>query len=345
LNLQESEAALAWLDYRFAASSRYWQTLTQLSSTPRFLMTFKAPALTPITAGFLFALASAALFAIRPIFVKLVYAEGIDPTTLIAYRMLFSAPFYLAMLTLLLRDPEKQEKLNFRLVLASCGVGLMGYYSASLLDLVGLQYVTAQLGRMILYIYPTLVVLLGAMFFGQRITWKIVVPLLITYLGVAIIFGHDLKAFGSDVITGGLFILGSALSFSIYLLFAKDLIPKLGSRLFTSIALLSASAGIFIHYALSRLLFAEHLPSLPSSTGLIWILVIAIFCTVIPTFFTTSAVARIGAERTGIVAMVGPAFTSSFAILILGELFTVYHALGIVLTVLGVWVLRKYSES
>ncbi len=294
-----------------------------------------------ITAGFLFGIASAALFAIRPIFVKLVYAEGIDPTTLIAFRMLFSIPIYALMLILLLRDPDKKARLNRKAVLLTCIVGLFGYYAASFLDLVGLQYVTAQLGRMILYVYPTLVVVLGILFFRDTINLRTVISLVITYAGVIIILGHDLRSFGNDVLTGAIFILGSALSFAIYLIFSKSLITELGSRVFTCIALIAASIGIFIHYALTRSVMSPEV----NATGLFWILIIAIFCTVIPTFFTTSAVARIGANKTGIVAMVGPAFTSTFAILILNEVFTIYHAVGIFMTVMGVWYLHKEKQK
>lgn len=279
------------------------------------------------------------LFAIRPIFVKLVYAQGIDSATLIAFRMLFSAPFYAIMLIWLLQDPEKRALLTRNNILATAVIGMMGYYCASFLDLLGLQYLTAQLARMILYIYPTMVVVLGALFFAKPLSKRVIIPLAITYLGVLTIFVYDLNEFGSDVYKGSLFIIGSALSFAIYLLFAKNLITSMGSRVFTCIALLSASSGIFIHYALTRSLIAPQV----NSTGLFWILVIAIFCTVIPTFFTTAAVARIGADKTGIVAMIGPAFTSTFAILILSEAFTFYHAVGIALTIAGVWLLQRYS--
>jgi len=301
----------------------------------------KAFVLSPISVGFLFAIASAALFAVRPIFVKLVYAQGIDSLTLIAYRMLFSAPFYLFMLSMLLRDVETRAKLNFKRLARCCVIGIMGYCVASYLDLLGLQYVTAQLGRMVLYIYPTFVVLLGALLLGHKITWRIVIPLGITYLGVAIIFGHDLQEFGNDVIKGTLYITGSALAFSFYLLLSKDLITAIGSRLFTSIALLAASGAIFILYLFTM----SDGPTHTTPIGLFWILIIAIFCTVIPTFFTASAVARIGADRAGIVGLIGPGFTSVFAVLILAEQFTVYHAAGIVLTIIGVWVLRKVSNA
>jgi drug/metabolite transporter (DMT)-like permease len=201
----------------------------------------------------------------------------------------------------------------------------------------GLQYVTAQLGRMILYVYPTIVVILGVLFFKEKVSLRMLVSLTITYTGVAMIFGHDLEQFGSDVFTGALFILASALCFSIYLIFIKSLITEVGSRVFTCIALIAASIGIFIHYAVTRSVMSPEV----NAQGLFWILVIAIFCTVIPTFFTTSAVARIGANKTGVVSMIGPAFTSAFAILILSESFTIYHAVGIFMTVSGVWYLHR----
>jgi drug/metabolite transporter (DMT)-like permease len=293
--------------------------------------------LNPISVGFLFALGSAGLFAIRPIFVKLVYAEGTDPTTLIGFRMLFSLPVYAVILLWLLRDPELRARLTFRNVSLAAIVGWFGYYFASLLDLLGLQYVTAQLGRMVLYVYPTFVVLLGALLFQHKITLRTVASLLITYAGVLIIFGHDLESYGSDVIKGSLFILACALSFAIYLLFSKPLIQEMGSRLFTAIALISASLAILVHYGVTRSITAPNV----NETALFWIFIIAMFCTVIPTFFTTSAVARIGADKTGIVAMVGPGFTSLFAVSILHEPFTLYHLAGISITILGVWVLSR----
>jgi len=292
--------------------------------------------ISPTTVGIWFALASASMFAIRPIVVKLVYAQGTDAITLIAYRMLFSIPIYVVLLTVLLANPEHRDRLTFRRVMGASAVGLLGYYFASFLDLLGLQYVTAQLGRMLLYSYPTFVVLLGALFFGRTISKNIVVSLFITYTGIAIIFGHDLNVFGDDVITGALFIFVSALSFALYLLFCKQLIVDLGSRVFTCIALIAASVAILIHYAVTQTISEPQV----NEEALWLILFIALFCTVIPSFFTAAAVERIGADRTGIIGMVGPAVTSLFAVLILNENFTVYHAIGILVTVFGIWVLN-----
>ncbi len=293
------------------------------------------------TAGFMFAIASAALFAIRPVFVKLVYAEGTDPTTLIGFRMLFSLPVYALILLWLLRDPELRQRLTVKNVTQTAVVGWFGYYFASFLDLIGLQYVTAQLGRMVLYVYPTFVVIFGALFFKQKITLRTTASLLITYLGVLIIFGHDLQTFGPDVIKGSLIILLCAATFSFYLLFGKALIEEIGSRLFTSIALISASIAILSHYSLTQSISQPNV----NQTALFWVFIIAIFCTVIPSFFTTSAVARIGSDKTGIVAMVGPGFTSVFAVTILNESFTAFHLAGIVITIFGVWILGRSKRA
>ena len=301
----------------------------------------QAPQLSALSTGLLFAIASAALFAIRPIFVKLVYAEGVDPTTLIAFRMLFSLPIYIAMLLFLLRDPSKRSRLSYPAVLGTMSVGFLGYYLASFFDLLGLQYVTAQLGRMVLYVYPTFVVLICAFCFQQKITPRLVIAMLITYSGVGVIFGHDLQVYGSDVVRGSSLILASAFCFAFYLAFSKNLIEQLGSRVFTCIALISASIGIFAHYGITHSITSPEV----NSTGLFWILVIAIFCTVIPTFFTTAAISRIGSSKTGIISMVGPGFTSVFAVLVINESFTVFHMLGILLTVFGVWVLTTNENT
>lgn len=294
------------------------------------------------SAGLVFALGSAALFAIRPVFVKLVYAEGIDSLTLIYYRMLFSLPVYVLILAWLLRKQSHRERLSLKIITMTSIAGILGYFGASYFDLLGLQYVTAQLGRMILYTYPTFVVILGALFFQQKISGRTVISLLTTYLGISIIFGHDLNYFGSNTILGSSWIIGSAILFALYLLMSKNLINQLGSQLFTCVALISASLLIFVLYTFSSV---PSLNLLQQPKALLLILAIALFCTVIPTFFTTAAVDRIGADKTGIVAMTGPAFTAIFAVYSLNEAFTIYHLSGIILVIMGVAMLTNKTAG
>ena len=295
--------------------------------------------------GLLFAISSAALFAVRAIFVKLVYAEGVDPLTLIGFRMLFSLPLYACVLVFVLRSAERRARLTKTNVLFACFIGCLGYYSASYLDLIGLQYVTAQLGRLVLYTYPTFVVILGMIFFAEKITPRTIIALIITYSGVLLIFSYDISSYGNEVKKGVAFILLCALSFAFYLIMSKPLIKTMGSQLFTSLALIAASVAILCHYSVETYLRTGTIaPTQMTDTALFWIFIIALFCTVIPTYFTTAAVARIGAEKTGIAAMIGPAFTSIFAVSILGESFTLYHLVGMSLTVLGIWIIKPPSK-
>ena len=298
--------------------------------------------LSPVTTGFLFAIASAALFAVRPIIVKLIYAQDVDTTTLIALRMLFSVPFYLVLLIYFLRDAERRSRLDAKKTLQIIGIGMLGYYVASYLDLVGLKTVTAQLGRMILYTFPTFVVLFGALFFAKPITKRVILSLIITYTGISVIFGHDLNYFGSDIIVGGLFLTASAITFACYLLFAKPIIDDVGSRLFTCIALIGASIGILTHFSITH---SIHDAIEITRPAFYYCVFLALFCTVIPTFFTSAAVARIGADKTGIVAMTGPIFTSIAAVNIIGEAFTIYHFLGIIFIIAGVAILNDKKQA
>lgn len=296
--------------------------------------------------GLLFAVVSAVLFGARAIFVKLVYAEGVDPLTLIAFRMLFSLPLYAIVMLYILGNTERRARLNWRNALFSCFIGCLGYYIASYLDLIGLQYVTAQLGRVVLYTYPTFVVILGMFFFAEKITLRTIIALIVTYSGVLLIFGYDISNYGDQVKKGVALILLCALCFSFYLILSKPLIKQMGSQLFTSLALIAASIAILCHYSIETYLTTGGIiPSNMNNVALFWIFIIAIFCTVIPTYFTTAAVANIGAEKTGITTMIGPAFTSMFAVTILGESFTKYHLIGISLTILGVWIIKGSDKT
>jgi len=217
--------------------------------------------------GFALAIVGAMLFSFRPILVKFAYHDAVDSVTLLTLRMLFSAPFYLLFLLILLKrfnadNDSRIQQLNKKTLLFTCTLGLMGYYAASLLDMVGLLYISAQLERLVLFTYPTLVVIFGALFFNTRITNNILLALLFSYMGIACIFLHDLNTLGNNVIKGSLFVGASMVIFSLYVLFGKRIIDKVGSRLFTCIATNKV-------YGISFL--------------------IAIFCTIIPSFCISEA--------------------------------------------------------
>lgn len=285
--------------------------------------------------GFMLAIGGALLFSVRPILVKFAYQDGIDSVSLLALRMLFSLPFYAVLFIYFLRDAERRKKLHPRLILFTAVIGLCGYYAASLLDLIGLQYISAQLERLLLFTYPTLVVIFGALFFRKRITGTIVLALAFSYGGIASIFLHDFQLHGSNIIKGSIFVGLSTVVFALYVLFGKQIITQVGSRMFTCIAMIAASIGIFVHFMITN----ELSDLVTTNKVYLLCLAIAIFCTIIPSFCISEAIARIGPDRTSITGTIGPVFTAFFAVSLLDEVFSIYHALGMVLVIIGVTIL------
>lgn len=290
--------------------------------------------------GLCFAIVGAAFFSIRPILVKFAYQETIDSVTLLALRMLFSAPFYLVLLIYFLRDnsaknQKRRENINAKLIALTSIIGLMGYYAASLLDLYGLLYISAQLERLLLFTYPTLVVIFGALFFAKPIKGNIIIALIFSYSGIATIVIHDFSQVGNNIIKGGVLVGLSTIIFAFYVLLGKQVINKIGSRMFTCIAMIAASIGIFIHF-----IATNEISDLQTSNRVYLLcFAIAIFCTIIPSFFISEAIARIGPDKTSITGTIGPIFTALFAVMLLGEAFTIYHAIGMILVIVGVLIL------
>ena len=285
--------------------------------------------------GLVLAIIGALFFSIRPILVKFAYQDGIDSVSLLTLRMLFSLPFYAILFAYFLRDSDRRKTLNPKLIAFTAFIGLCGYYAASLLDLIGLQYISAQLERLLLFTYPTLVVIFGALFFSKKITSTIVLALAFSYAGIASIFTHDFQLYGNNIVKGSIFVGLSTVIFSLYVLFGKQIINKIGSRMFTCIAMIAASAGIIVHFLITN----EVSDLMTSNKVYLLCLAIAVFCTIIPSFCISEAIARIGPDRTSITGTVGPVFTAFFAVSLLDEVFSIYHAIGMVLVIIGVVIL------
>jgi drug/metabolite transporter (DMT)-like permease len=234
------------------------------------------------------------------------------------------------------------NKPSLRDVCNAAAIGLLGYYLASYLDLSGLEYVSAQLERLMLYAYPSMVVIMGALFFGAKVNRSIIPALILTYAGLAVMYGHDLNIAPvgtdpADITKGTLLILASALSFSLYVLFSKKSIARLGSLLFTSIAMGSATIATIVHYAIVEGAV------MPDMTAQIWggVLILAIMATVVPSFMVSEAIKRIGPAKTSVSGTIGPVMTTIMAIMFLGEPFGWLTALGMALVMLGVTRLQK----
>jgi drug/metabolite transporter (DMT)-like permease len=286
--------------------------------------------------GWMLAVGGTALFALKSIFIKLTYAQGVDATTLLTLRMLVALPFYAVMLAWLLREPRtvKPLPLEFATIM---GLGFMGYYLSSWLDMQGLNYVSAQLERLTLYTYPIMTTVLGWLWLREVITLRVLLALVLTYSGVMVLYLHEATFGGSDVSFGVVLVATSALSFAFYVVWSKRLIGRLGSRLFTSLAMLVSTLFVCIHFLLTHRV--GDLWVSPTAWG--YAVLLGIFSTVLPSFMVSEAIARIGAARTSIVGTAGPIITILLAVALLGEPFGWFHLAGMLLVMAGVGLLGK----
>lgn len=293
--------------------------------------------LSPKASGFLLAIVGTALFSLKSIFIKLAYIEGLDADSVLMLRMAVSLPIYLCILIWLIKRPEKTPECLSQNVVKIIFLGFIGYFLSSWLDLKGLEYISAQLERLTLFSYPILVALLGAVFFKTPLTKNIVIALLITYTGVWVVFYQESSLSGDNVVLGTVLVFLAALSFSIYVLMGKKVIHKVGSLWFTCIAMIVSSIFVLIYFSV----FIDYSGLTVTKFAWLWIILLAIFSTVIPSFMIAESIAKIGPAQTGVVGTLGPMITIVLAVWFLQEPFTLFHAIGIVLVISGVMVLAR----
>jgi drug/metabolite transporter (DMT)-like permease len=285
------------------------------------------------TMGYALAAAGAALFSTKAIFIKLAYMDDVNATLMLAYRMIFALPFFVAVGIWAYRAKRARNEPmpSRRTIVLALATGFIGYYLSALLDFKGLEYISAQLERLVLFTYPLFVMFLGRIFFGMRLTKAGLAAAAVSYLGLAIVFGVDLPVGGIGTVIGTAFVLGCAVTFAFYQLFAKGFITAMGSALFTSLSL-SASAVICVlhHIAVKGFDFA-------ATPRFIWLGAgCAIFATVLPSFLMNAGMARTSPQATAMISTISPLVTIALAVWILGEPFTATEALGSVMVLAGV---------
>jgi drug/metabolite transporter (DMT)-like permease len=305
-----------------------------------------APAVSAQALGIFLALLGAALFATKGIIIKLALADGIDTLTTLAWRQVVAVPVFVTVGVLGYRRRLREAPagappvLDIKTLFQALGVGVLGYYVASLLDFSGLAYITAQLDRLILLTYPFFVVAFGVLFFRRRITPLMIVSLLVSYAGIIIIFARDFSVEGDNVVLGALLVFGSALAYAGYQVLAKPLIDKLGAQLFTSIAMSGAGPAVLIHFLATHPLGAMAI----NGHGLWLMLAIGLVATVAPAYCISAGIGLIGPERTAIIGNISPLVTVGLSITILGEAFTAWHAAGTAMVLLGVWLFGRKGK-
>jgi drug/metabolite transporter (DMT)-like permease len=292
-----------------------------------------------LSTGLLLAVAGSIAFSGKAIIVKLAYRHGVDAVTLIMYRMLFALPLFLAMAWwATYRTAQPVAPLTRRDRLGILGLGFSGYYLASFLDFWGLQYITASLERLILYLNPTLVLLLGWLLYGRRISARQAGAMALSYAGVLVVFGHEMRFDGWSTATGALLVLGSAISYAVYLVYSGEMVKRLGALRLVGWATSVACGLCLLQFVLLRPLSAALV-----APEVIWLSVLnAVACTAAPVVMVMMAIERIGAGLAAQTGMIGPMSTIVLGVWLLGEPFNGWIVLGTALVVAGVlWVSRQ----
>jgi drug/metabolite transporter (DMT)-like permease len=287
------------------------------------------------------AAAGSIAFSGKAIIVKLAYRHGVDAITLVMFRMLFALPFFIAMAWWAGRCQAPLTRNDWLGVL---GLGFSGYYLSSFLDFLGLQYISASFERLILYLNPTLVLVLGWVLYKRKITYRQGMAMAVSYSGVLLVFGHEVSLVGENITLGSILVFGSAITYAIYLTYSGHLVQRLGS-----LRLAGLATTVACFFCILQFVLLKPVAALNVVPEVIWLSMLnAIVCTVLPVLMIMMAIERIGPGLTSQIGMIGPLSTLTMGAFFLNETFNLWILMGTVLVLGGVfWVTKapKVVES
>lgn len=280
--------------------------------------------------AFIFTLLGVIMFSAKGIFIKFAYEYQVDSITLLTIRMAIAVPIYL--LIGFYSERFHQERISKQQLSFIACFGIVGYYLASFLDMHGLQYISVSLERVILYLYPTFVLLLTAIILKQRVTRKEVVSLLVAYSGVVFIFAESINNEMDNIVLGGVLVALSALAFAVFLIGSDKHIKIVGSVRFTAYAMSAAGAAVFVHYLLSGKsgLLSQH------QQVYYWGGILAVLSTILPTFLMAHGMKVLGVKNVSFLGVIGPVATMVMGVIFLGEVINFTQGIGIALVISAV---------
>lgn len=274
-------------------------------------------------------LISAIGFSVKAIMVKLAYAYHVDAITLLALRMAFAMPLFLALAMWSSNGATRLERQDW---IAVTLLGLFGFYLANTLDFFGLEFISAGLERLILFLYPTMVLVLSALFFGRRITRAEILALALSYMGIALAFAHDMASQQENIVLGSALIFGSALAYAFYLMGSGQIIARIGAMRFAAYVMLVAGMANILQFVVTHPVSALELPVRVYELSL----AMAVVSTVLPTMLLAAGIRRIGAHSASLIGSVGPVTTIALAYVFLNEPISMTQILGSCLVLAGV---------
>lgn len=288
--------------------------------------------------GVVFALLAAIGFSAKAILVKLAYLDSVDAVTLLALRMLFSVPFFIGIALWAKRQHAKPLSRHDRMLVLALGV--IGYYLSSFLDFLGLQYISAGLERLILFLYPTMTVILSALIYKRAVGGKVVAAMALCYAGIVLVFLHNAEMKQDGILLGASLVFASTLSYSVYLVGAGHAIARIGTTRFTAYAMIVASAASLLQFGVMRPMSALDLPLRVYELAI----AMAVFSTVLPTFLLSYAIRRIGSGSASLIGSVGPVSTIYMAYVFLNESISLLQVVGSSLVLGGVLIISMATR-
>jgi drug/metabolite transporter (DMT)-like permease len=286
------------------------------------------------SSGLLLAAAGSIAFSGKAIIVKLAYLHGVDAITLVMLRMLFALPFFIVMAWWAGRHQAPLTRTDWLGVL---GLGFLGYYLSSFLDFLGLQYISASFERLILYLNPTLVLVLGWVLYKRKITYRQGMAMAVSYSGVLLVFGHEVSLVGDNIGLGAILVFGSAITYAIYLTYSGELVQRLGS-----LRLAGLATTVACFFCILQFVLLKPVAALNVVPEVIWLSMLnATVCTVLPVLLIMMAIERIGPGLTSQIGMIGPLSTLTMGAFFLNETFNLWILMGTVLVLGGVFWVTK----
>ena len=291
--------------------------------------------------GFMMLVIANMCFSTKAVIIKLMYQFHVDTFSVIALRMLFSLPIYVAVAVVLIKRKDN-VRLTKKELLSVAGLGILSYYISSMLDFLGLQYISAGVERLILFTYPTIVLVISAVMFKKKITTPQYIAMILTYIGVAVAFVAE-KGLGDqkNLILGVSLIFTCAITYAFFVVGTGELAKRFGSIKFTCYAVLAATVPAliqsYIHDGMNIFNFPSEVYTLS-----IWLSIIA---TVIPTFMIVEGIRLVGAGNSGIIGFVGPVWTIFLANWLLNEPITLLQLIGTAIVLAGVFLISWKGES
>lgn len=284
--------------------------------------------------GYIFILLGSILFSTKAVMVKMAFRETqVDAVSLLALRMLFALPFFFVtgIIALKRHRAALPEKKHWLYIIA---MGLLGYYVSSLLDFMGLQYITAGMERLILFLYPSFTVLMNAFLFKEKITSIQKWALGLCYLGLFISFYHEVNMdiHMNHLFLGSILVFLCSITYAGYIVGTGRLLKHVPVMVYTPFALIASTVGVFVHYAFA----GKHSISEIDGRMVVFGLLLGLIATVVPNFLVSSGIKRVGASNAAIVSAIGPVSTIILAYFFLDEKMDFFQLTGTLLVIMGI---------